>query len=267
MSYDEYGTRPGATARSQSASAARYGGYAGQYGRRQGQAATAQRYTGLANRIQIDQQNRSNAASAARWNGLAGAPPVMPAGPAGRPTPTPKPTPKPTPDGALDGSGTDPSKNYGDPPKYPTEPRPLNAEELAALADRRLAIDNAYKEALAQKEQGEGATRARGLAERQLIDRDFKRSSQDFMSAMASRGLARSPMFAGKGMRQMQQDRESNYGQVEDRVSSEISALEEMVNKARIERDMELARISQDEAFMRSDPWSYLMLASQYLGG
>lgn len=183
------------------------------------------------------------------------------------PTPKPKPTPKPTPDGNTTGLSTDPAKSYGTPPEYPTDPAPLNAEQLQALADRRLAIDNAYKEALAQKERGEGASRAAGLAQRQLADRDFKRSSRDFMSAMASRGLARSPMFAGKGMRDMQQDRESRYGEIEEGVSAQISALEEMVNKARIERDMEIARISQDEALMRSDPFNYLMLASQYLGG
>jgi hypothetical protein len=168
--------------------------------------------------------------------------------------------------GDEDLTSTDKSSNRK-PPPYPTTPRPLNAQELQALSDRRLAVDNAYKEAMAAQERGEGAAKAAALAQRQMVNTDFRRSSRDFMSEMAGRGLARSPMLAGRGMRRMQQDRERTYGQIDNETTTQISALQEMVNRARIERDMEMSRISQDEALMRSNPWDYLMLANEYLGG
>ena len=163
-------------------------------------------------------------------------------------------------------ASTAPSKP-AKPPQYPTTPRPLNAEELGALAARRSAVDTGYKEAIASQERGEGSARLAAAASRQMLDTSFKRTVNDFMSTMAGRGLARSPMFAGKGQKQLQQDREQQMGEIQSGLTSQLDALSEMVNRARIERDMELARISQDEAQMRSNPFDYLMLASQYLGG
>lgn len=168
--------------------------------------------------------------------------------------------------GKQTGLSTAPSKP-AKPPKYPTTPKPLTAEQLGALSDRRLAVDTGYKEALAAQERGEGALRAASLASRQMLDTSFKRTVDDFMSTLAGRGLARSPMFAGKGQRQLQQDRESQMGEISSNLTNQLDSLQEMVNRARVERDIEMSKISQDEALMRSNPWDYLMLASQYLGG
>ena len=184
--------------------------------------------------------------------GGGGAPPKIPVNP----------NPKPLGDPEL--SSTDPAG--GKKPKpYPTEPRPLSAAEMGALADRRLAVDNAYQEALAARERGENAARVSSLAQRQMIDQNFKDTSSDFLNILSGRGLARSPMFAGKGLKRLQRGREQEYGEVESGLSSELSALEEMVNRARTERDMEMARISQDEASMRSNPLDYLLAANQWL--
>jgi len=168
--------------------------------------------------------------------------------------------------GKQTGLSTAPSKP-AKPPQYPTVPRPLNAEELGALGDRRSAVDSGFQEAMANQERGEGAARLSALASKQMLDTSFKRTVNDFMSTLAGRGLARSPMFAGKGQKQLQQDREQQMGEIQSGLTGQLDALSEMVNRARVERDMELARISQDEAQMRSNPFDYLMLASQYLGG
>jgi len=233
------------------------------------QQASAARYAGLANSIQ--KTTAARAADAGRYQGQADR--IFST--AGNLTPTPTPAnptplkpisvnPNPKPLGQIDTTTTDPASGRK-PKPYPTEPRPLSAAELGALADRRLAVDSAYQEALAARERGEGSARVSSLAQRQMIDKDFTRTSQDFLGFMGGRGLARSPMFAGKGMRRMQQDREGQYGEVESNLTNELSALEEMVNRARIERDMETARISQDEAMMRSNPFDYLLAANQYL--
>lgn len=189
-------------------------------------------------------------------------PAPAPKPPTGGGKPPVNPNPKPLGDTTI--STTDPAG--GKKPKpYPTEPRPLSAAELGALADRRLAVDNAYQEALAARERGEGAARVSSLAQRQMIDDNFRDTSNDFLNILSGRGLARSPMFAGKGMKRLQKGREQEYGEVESGLASELSALEEMVNRARIERDMEMARISQDEAMMRSNPFDYLLAANQWL--
>lgn len=168
--------------------------------------------------------------------------------------------------GKQTGLSTSPSKP-AKPPQYPTTPRPLNADELGALSARRSAVDTGFQEAMANQERGEGAARLSALASKQMLDTSFKRTVNDFMSTLAGRGLARSPMFAGKGQKQLQQDREQQMGEIQSGLTGQLDALSEMVNRARVERDMELARISQDEAQMRSNPFDYLMLASQYLGG
>lgn len=167
--------------------------------------------------------------------------------------------------GKQTGLSTSPAKKK--PPPYPTTPKPLNAEQLGALSDRRSAVDMGFKEALANQERGEGASRIAALASKQMLDSSFKSTVDDFMSTLAGRGLARSPMFAGKGQRRLQQDREGQMGEISAGLTSQLDSLSEMVNRARVERDMELAKISQDEATMRSNPFDYLMLASQYLGG
>jgi hypothetical protein len=86
----------------------------------------------------------------------------------------------------------------------------------------------------------------------------------DFMREVAGRGLARSPMIAGRGVRRTGEDLRLTYGEIDTKLSTEIAALQDLVSQAELARSEEIASISQDEANMRADLERLLPAANMY---
>lgn len=157
--------------------------------------------------------------------------------------------------GPIDIYGTDPGgpSDRREPGPYPTVLPALSAAQLGQLAERRRLADQRLKfaeeQAMKRRELlGANATRSRDTAER-----ESKRSIDDFMRAYAGRSLARSPMIAGRSMRRAGEDLRLTYGEIDTKLSTEIAALQDMVNEAELSRAEQIAMISQDEINMRAD--------------
>lgn len=176
---------------------------------------------------------------------------VPPAAPARIPSPPPVPLPKaPVVNITTDPGG--PASQF-DPDPYPTVLPSLSAEQLGQLAERRRLADERLKRAEAESERRRGLLDASALRAREDAERISRRSLQDFMREAGGRGLARSPMVAGRQVRRTGEDLRLAYGEIDTRLSTEISALQDLVARAAEERDMAIAQIEQERVNMQAD--------------
>lgn len=164
--------------------------------------------------------------------------------------PTGKPTGKPPVYGLPD-PGT--YKAGPDPDPYPTVLPSLSAAQLGALAERRRLADQRLKQAKTEKERGEALLEASAIRARESATRDSRRSIEDFMRDAGGKGLARSPMVAGRFQRRAGEDLGLAYGEVDTRLSTEIAALQDMVSQAENARSEEIALIDQEQVNMQAD--------------
>lgn len=139
------------------------------------------------------------------------------------------------------------------PEPYPTVLPSLSAEQLGALSERRRLADERLKRAEAESEKRTellqaGADRARADA-----TRTSQRTIQDFMRGAAGRGLARSPMVAGRQARREGEDLRLAYGEIDTRLSTDIMALQDLVARASEERDAAIGAIEQERVNMQAD--------------
>jgi len=176
----------------------------------------------------------------------------------------PKPDPDPDPDPTPDNTRTD--LKVPEVPTYPKIAPSLTSAQLGALADRRRVADEAYQEALAGAARSESLSRLSAIRKRQAEDRKFKRNLEDQMREFGGEGTARAPMVAGRYARRAGEDLRLKYGEIDSELSTNLSALSQMVEELRLDRDQEIARVDQDEASMRS-AIENLLNVSQYLGG
>ena len=148
--------------------------------------------------------------------------------------------------------------NPGDPGQFEPDPYPtvlpsLSAEQLGQLAERRRLADERLKQAEAEKERRKGLLEASSIRAREEADRVSKRSLQDFMREAGGKGLARSPMVAGRQVRREGEDLRLKYGEIDTRLSTEVAALQDMVSRAALERDTTIALIEQERVNMQAD--------------
>jgi hypothetical protein len=115
------------------------------------------------------------------------------------------------------------------------------------LADMRL------KQAQAEAERRTGVLEASALRQRQDADRISRRTVQDFMREAGGKGLARSPMVAGRQVRRAGEDLRQTYGEIDTRLSTEIAALQDLVSRAEDERQFTIGATEQQEIDMRAD--------------
>lgn len=162
----------------------------------------------------------------------------------------PKPTGKPpvynNPDPGTFKAGPDPNP-------YPSVLPSLSATQLGELAQRRQIADQRLKEAQADKERGTTLLEASATRARQSAERDSRRSIEDFMRQAAGRGVARSPMVAGRQQRRSGEDLRLEVGEIDTRLSTEIATLQDMVSKAENARSQEIAFIEQDKVNLSAD--------------
>jgi hypothetical protein len=129
----------------------------------------------------------------------------------------------------------------------------LSAAQLGALAERRRLADQRLKQAKTEKERGEALLEASAIRARESATRDSRRSIEDFMRDAGGKGLARSPMVAGRFQRRAGEDLGLAYGEVDTRLSTEIAALQDMVSQAENARSEEIALIDQEQVNMQAD--------------
>lgn len=224
---------------SERAQAARYQGLANQAaGVTRGQRADSARYSGLANAAGASREPSKLALSSFLNQGFfnQGKPP----------TPTGKPPVYNNPDPGTFKAGPDP-----DP--YPSVLPSLSATQLGELAQRRQIADQRLKEAEADKKRGTTLLESSATRARQGAERDSRRSIEDFMRQAAGRGLARSPMVAGRQQRRSGEDLRLEVGEIDTRLSTEIATLQDMVSKAEDARSQEIAFIEQDKVNLSAD--------------
>lgn len=140
-----------------------------------------------------------------------------------------------------------------DPDPYPTVLPSLSAAQLGELSQRRSVADQRLKQAKADKERGETLLKASAIRARQSAERGSRRSIEDFMRQSAGKGLARSPMVAGRQARRSGEDLRLAVGEIDTQLSTEIATLQDMVSKATDARNQEIAFIKQDKVNMQTD--------------
>ena len=151
-----------------------------------------------------------------------------------------------------------------EPKTYPTALPSLSAGQLGALAERRRLVDERAKAAQAAAARGESIAETSALASRQAAERASKRSLDSFMREAAGKGLARQPMVAGRQVRVANEDLRLKYGEISGQLSSDLMALQDMVDEAMRQRDTELARIEQDRVNMQADLGRLFPAGSMY---
>jgi hypothetical protein len=140
-----------------------------------------------------------------------------------------------------------------EPTPYPTVLPSLSAQQLGQLAERRNLADMRLKQAQAEAERRTGLLEAGAIRSRQSAERISKRALQDFMRESGGKGLARSPMVAGRQVRRSGEDLRLTYGEIDTRLSTEIAALQDLVSKAEDERQFTISSTKQEEVNMRTD--------------
>ena len=140
-----------------------------------------------------------------------------------------------------------------DPTPYPTVLPSLSAAQLGQLAERRRLADERLKRAKTEAERRQGLLEAASVRAREDAARTSKRTLQDFMREAGGKGLARSPMVAGRKVRREGEDLRLKYGEIDTRLSTEIMALQDMVAQASDERNAVIAAIEQERVNMQAD--------------
>jgi hypothetical protein len=84
------------------------------------------------------------------------------------------------------------------------------------------------------------------------------------MRDAGGKGLARSPMVAGRFQRRGGEDLRLAYGEIDTRLSTEIAALQDMVSQAELSRSEEIALIDQEKVNMQADLERMLPAAGMY---
>jgi hypothetical protein len=152
------------------------------------------------------------------------------------------------------GKGTDPGDPFQqDPDPYPAVLPSLSAAQLGQLSERRRLADERLKRAQTESERRQGLIEANAERARQAGQRESRRSIEDFMRETAGKGLARSPMVAGRFQRRAGEDLRLAYGEIDTRLSTDIMALQDLVRDAEDRRNTELALIEQERVNMQSD--------------
>ena len=156
------------------------------------------------------------------------------------------------PGGAEEARSTDPA-TPPQPDPYPTVLPSLSAEQLGQLAERRRLLDERLQQAEAESERRRLLVEASANRSRESAERESRRDITDFMRQAGGRGLARSPMVAGRRVRRAGEDLRLQYGEIDTQLSTEIAALQDLVSRAENERSTGLAQIEQERVNMQAD--------------
>ena len=136
---------------------------------------------------------------------------------------------------------------------YPTTLPPLSPQMLQALEDRRALslrrLQEAEAQAASQRQSAELANVGRllGIEEETGIER------RSGLTELASRGVARSPLFANPFRRELARQQQQQIGESQRQLASTLDQLGQALSAARFRREEELSQLAFDETRERSN--------------
>lgn len=133
-------------------------------------------------------------------------------------------------------------------PSYPTTPAPLTSEMIASIAERRGLADRRFGETLATSEAEKQKLESAFEMFKSKLGRKTGEAKRDMGDALGARGLAFQPRFMGRGLRDLRNAHAESISQGENDMAERVSALEEAIRVAELDRDTELASIDRDKA-------------------
>lgn len=148
-------------------------------------------------------------------------------------------------------SGSDTSTRAFNP--YATTLPPLSPQMLQALEDRRALslrrLQEAEAQAASQRQSAELANVGRllGIEEETGIER------RSGLTELASRGVARSPLFANPFRRELARQQQQQIGESQRQLASTLDQLGQALSAARFRREEELSQLAFDETRERSN--------------
>lgn len=166
-------------------------------------------------------------------------------------------------DGAVRSSSTSTQQNF-DIPVYPVGPQPLSAQQMAEKNQRIYAANQAYSMAVAGAARNEGLERLSAINRRKAEERAFSRTTGEQMRQFGGRGTARAPIVAGRYLRDASEDLRLKYGEIDTELGLNLTALQEMVQKAQAERDSVLSMTELESARLATDPLGFFPAAQMY---
>lgn len=157
----------------------------------------------------------------------------------------------------LKGKNTTPTRDSTKNP-YSTVAKPLTADAIKALGSKRLVADEGLQRAKEREGSGISRFQASFEAGKSLLNREMKSASDRLARQLAGRGLARSPMIAGRGQVEIGKKFDDQLGQMQITLTNEIEALKQATLDAQLERRKILADIELEESLLRSVPEDYV---------
>ena len=172
--------------------------------------------------------------------------------------PLPKPPPKPTPEPDAPKPANTVIRQVN---PYPTALPPLSPEMLAAIEARRAASLRQLQEAEATADSLRQRAELENIGRLLGIDEETARERRTGMASLASRGVARSPMFANPFRRELARQQQQQIGESTQTLTGTLDQLQAALEAARQRRETELAQIEFDVAQGRSNVGRLLGIA------
>jgi hypothetical protein len=124
---------------------------------------------------------------------------------------------------------------------------------LAAIEARRAASERQLSEAEAQADSLRQRAEFENLGRLLGFEEEAGRERRSGLAGLASRGLARSPLFANPFRRELARQQQQQIGESQQQLTRTLDQLNSVLEGARQQRERELAQIDFDEAQARSD--------------
>jgi len=130
---------------------------------------------------------------------------------------------------------------------------PLTAEQQEALATRRRLATRGVEETQEVVARERARAEADAFRQEQDIARQQQLQSREGMQTLASRGVARSPMFANPFQRRLAEESQRQVGALQSGLAATLAQLQSALRQSEIARDRELAQIDFDATTARSN--------------
>lgn len=126
---------------------------------------------------------------------------------------------------------------------YPTVLPPLTPEMQSALDARRRAASRAYEQAAIAADDARMQAEAQRLFTEQQIDEATARARREGMASLASRGVARSPLFANPFRRELVRQQQAQLGEAEATLAGTLDQLGKTLQAAQLTAEREYADV------------------------
>lgn len=157
--------------------------------------------------------------------------------------------------------GTDPTRNV---PVYNVGPQALSAAERQAIDQKRVLADTALGLARNQFTTETASKELAAQRRRESEERSWKRRVEDEQRRLGGRGTATFGMTSGRFQRRAGEDYGLALGEIDSDLQNDLMALQQMLERAELERDITLANIKLEEASLSTKPMGFFPAANMY---